>query len=223
MHPVIWLTCHGSFSPHRWIPERFASRLLPCPVHACPHPVFGPWTVSCVCFLCGTAFAVLPPFVSCLAKSSCDPFAPLALQGCPAVAPGRNRVSHGSTLPYFDSGPLRRAPIRRCPEPVSFDLWCLCGVIFFSSSGFQCSLSLSVLRRFSASSFLSSFFSRCALLLLVLPVETRRIFPALRTFFLPSFLSSLLLMRLSPLCEPPLPALPAPSLLMPPFFAFTCV
>ena len=32
---------------------------------------------------------------------------------------GRNRVSHGSTLPYFDSGPLRRAPIRRCPSPVS--------------------------------------------------------------------------------------------------------
>ena len=71
--------CHGSFSPHRWIPERFTSRLLPCPVHACPRPVFALWTLDRfvrVCFLCGTAFAVLPSFVSFLSRLlPCPPLA----------------------------------------------------------------------------------------------------------------------------------------------------
>ena len=42
-----------------------------------------------VCVFCvGSAFAVLPPFGSYLAKSLCDPFSPLALLGSPTAAPG---------------------------------------------------------------------------------------------------------------------------------------
>ena len=176
-----------------------------------------------MCFLCGTAFAVLPPFVSRLANSLCDPSSPLALLGSPAPVPGLNRVHHGSTLPRdrFWASPTRANS--SLSHSLFLLIWCLCGVIFFSSSGFQCSLSLvGLLPHFSVFSFFPSFNRavRCSFSFFRLKHAASSQLCTL-SFFLCSISSALMIPSL--LCEPPLPALPAPCFLLSPLFAFACV
>ena len=113
--PAIWLACECSAtgSIARTGLCWGVSRVGFCLARLLPLLLSSFWTCDCYFRVC--SLVLVPPFLSFLTNSLCDPSCPHALLGSPAAAPGRNRVSHGSTLPYIDSGPLRRAPTRRCP------------------------------------------------------------------------------------------------------------
>ena len=86
--PAIWQAheCLATGSMARTGLGRGASRVGFCLARLLPLLLSSFWTCDCYFRVC--SLVLVPPFLSFLTNSLCDPVSPLALQGSPAAVPG---------------------------------------------------------------------------------------------------------------------------------------